>query len=55
MKRTSGSRVTKIVCNSVMDGRIDRGKPSMRWLDGVKKTYNAKSLRLRDAWVNCKD
>jgi len=38
-----------------VEGRRDRGRPRTRWLDGVKKACNARSLELREAKVVCMD
>ena len=34
-----------------VDGRKDRGRPCLRWSDGVEKARSARLLELRDAKV----
>jgi len=38
-----------------VEGRRDRGRPCARRLDGVKKAYHARSMKLSDAKVMCMD
>ena len=36
-----------------VNGRSQRGRPLSRWLDQVKKTFNASSLETRHAQTKC--
>ena len=49
----SVERLKKIVDDSDLEGRRDRGRPCLRWLGGVMKTCNARSLELINTKVMC--
>ena len=43
------SRCVKRVWKSEVTGRRPRGRPRMRWMDGVKRALNARGLTVADA------
>ena len=51
----NAERLTEGVNESGVEGRRDRGGRCTRWLDGIKKAFDAMSLELRDAKVMCMD
>ena len=51
----SGKHLTKRVYESEVEGRKDRGMPSMRCLDMVIKECNTMSLEVTDAKVKSMD
>ena len=53
--RRSGDQLTESVYVCEMKGRRDRGRPCMRWLGGVQKAYNARSLNQSDVELLCMD
>ena len=47
----SVERLTKQMCESVVEGGENRCRPCARRLSGVKKACIAGALELRNAWV----
>ena len=50
-----GEWLTKKADEPEVKGRRDKSRSRTRWLDGVKKTRNARALELRDAKMKCMD
>jgi len=53
VERMSEERMTKTLQELSVEDRRDRGKLCRRWLNGVKKAYNARSLEQKLVKMNC--
>ena len=55
VERMGSDRLTKRVYMSEVDGTRGRGRPRLRWIDGVKSACNERGLTLEMAKEVCRD
>ena len=55
VERMDNERLLKKVMNAKVDGRSARGRPSFRWMDGVKRTLNDRTMDMREASERARD
>ena len=55
MERMNEERLTKRVWRAEVDGVRPRGRPKMRWMDGVKRALDARGMSVEDGRVKARD
>ena len=55
MERMDNERLLKKVMNAKVDGRSARGRPSFRWMAGVKIALNGRRMDVREVSEHGRD